>query len=188
MRTRNVIIGGIAGVLALAGVAGAGDTTLRPFTNPTTGSTPFRDCSSSGQLKGSGTKIQIQLKKLEGIADTDQVPCSGDEVICVQRTTNVVLGTSLATELVFRGEVKSGQVKIKHDVCKENSGLCPGIPAIGTVPTFAEDVLCYAADAAFNPNFGGYTLSTSCEGLVNGSQPTPASALIARTGTTSGCP
>lgn len=188
MRTRG-IIGGLLGVLAFAGIAGAGDSTSRPFTNPTLDSTPFQDCVSSGQYKGSGTKIQIQLKGLQGLPDTDQVPCSGDEVICVQNATSSVPNVGVLNNgIVFRGEVKKGKVQIKHDLCKENSGLCPGGPT-GTVRTYNEDVLCYEADPNFAPAlFLTLPQAGGCEGLVYNAQPTPSTPLMARVGTTSGCP
>ncbi|MFM7142994.1 MAG: hypothetical protein ACKO2K_13895 [Alphaproteobacteria bacterium] len=186
---RKVFFFGTASLLLAAVAAQAKDTTLRPFTNPVVSSSAaFVDCTSSGQSKGGGgkygTQVQIQMKKLN-LADTDQIPCTDDDVICLQQTTNTVGGNSLSTEIVFRAEVKKGQIKIKHDMCVENSNLCPG--ALGATPTYAERIACYAADSSFAPTLVYKLQPNACEGLVIG-QPTPSSALIAESGSTSGCP
>ncbi|MBU6281922.1 hypothetical protein KGQ64_06735 [bacterium] len=186
---RKIFFFGTASLLLAAGAAQAKDVTLRPFTNPVVSSTvPFVDCTSSGALKGGGgkygTQVQIQFKKLN-MPDTDGIPCTADDVICLQQTTSTVGAASLATEILFRAEVKKGQIKIKHDMCAENSGLCPG--AIGVTPSYAERVACYAADPSFNPGIVYALQPNACEGLVL-SQVTPGSALIAETGSTSGCP
>ena len=186
---RKIFFFGAASMLLAAGAAQAKDVTLRPFTNPVVSSTaPFADCTSSGALKGGGgkfgTQVQIQMKKLN-LPDTDGIPCTDDDVICLQQTTSTVGGGPLATELVFRAEVKKGQIKIKHDMCAENSNLCPG--ALGATPTYAERVACYTADPSFDPLIFYALQPNACEGLVL-SQETPSSALIAETGSTAGCP
>ena len=187
---RKVFFFGTASLLLVAVAAQAKDTTLRPFTNPVVSSTaPFADCSSSGALKGGGgkfgTQVQIQMKKLN-LPDTDGIPCTDDDVICLQQTTNTVPGIgSLATEILFRAEVKKGQIKIKHDLCAENPALCPG--TLGATPSYAERIVCYAADPTFTPAITYTLVPNACEGLVL-SQATPSSALIAESGSTSGCP
>ena len=186
---RKIFFFGTASLLLAAVAAQAKDMTLRPFTNPVVSSgAAFVDCTSSGQSKGGGgkygTQVQIQMKKLN-LPDTDQIPCTADDVICLQQTTSTVGGNPLATEILFRAEVKKGQIKIKHDMCAENSNLCPG--ALGATPTYSERIACYGADASFNPSILYKLQPNACEGLVL-SQATPSSALIAESGSTSGCP
>lgn len=191
---RKVVFFGTVSLLLASVAAQAKDVTLRPFTNPAGSGgagagAAFVNCTSSGQSKGGGgkygTQVQIQLKKLN-LDDTDQIPCTDDDVICLQQTTNTVPGIgSLATEILFRAEVKKGQIKIKHDLCAENPALCPG--TLGATPSYAERIVCYAADPTFTPAITYTLVPNACEGLVL-SQATPSSALIAESGSTSGCP
>ena len=55
---------------------------------------------SKGKSKGDDKcKVQIQMKGI-ALPDTDQVPCSGDEVICVAHSHTTVLGVPTDGEVV----------------------------------------------------------------------------------------
>ena len=154
----------------------------------------FVQCQSQGLAKIVGTKMQIQLKKLENLPDTDGVPCSGDEYICVI-TSEVSLGVpSFATSYTFfQGDLKKGSLKLKHDMCKENSTLC-GTGVVSTTTGLA--IQCYEPDPswplpAFNAaGTAGSGAVNSCEGVqlsLFGVPTLPTSAVIAELGM-SQCP
>ncbi len=183
----------ILGIALLAGSSPAlagGDKMSLSFTNhvtPTNG-TPFKNCTSTGAYKSSGTQIQIQLKGLIGLSDTDGIACTADDYICITHTeTNGLLFTGPST-VIFRAEVKKGQLKVKHDLCAENAATCLPIP----LSSVMLDAKCYAADPDFDETDGGLLtaldLAGDCNFVVPGAKLVPSSAEIARTGTTSGCP
>jgi hypothetical protein len=181
-------------IAAIAGPALAKDSSKNALTNPTLSSPPFVDCTSSGQGSNSGTKFQYQLKKMQGIADTDGVACSGDEIICVATTMITLGGTSFPTSVVTFGEVKKGGMTVKHDACKEIPSAC----APGSTPTYQADLQCFASDGgtfmaavASNPQFiFSFPTPHTCDKLGFPVSPYvfPASALIARQGSTTNCP
>jgi hypothetical protein len=181
-----------AAVSLLAAPALAKDSSKNSLTNPTLNSPPFVDCSSSGQGQNSGTKFQYQLKKLQ-MADTDGLACSGDEIICVATTTITLANTPFQTSVVTFGEVKKGQMKVKHDACKEIPAAC----SAAATPTYAADLQCFASDGgtfkaavAANPQFlFSFPAPQNCDKLGFPVNPYvyPASALIARQGSTNGC-
>lgn len=188
---RTLLVAAAASLLAAPALAK--DSAKNSMTNPTVGAGPFLDCTSSGQASNSGTKFQYQLKKMQGIADTDGDACSGDEIICVATTTISLGGTPFQTSVVTFGEVKKGQMKVKHDACKEIPAACS--PA--ATPTYAADLQCFASDGgAFmaavdaNPQFiFSFPAPQDCDKLGFPVSPYvyPASALIARQGSTNGC-
>jgi hypothetical protein len=179
MTPRHRILLLAAAFAALAGPAAAKDSLKLSMTNPMTVDTPFADCTSSGSVTLAGTKISLKMKKLAQIADGDGMACSDDEVICTVASTNSAVGD---TTVVMKADVKNGAVVMKHDLCKEMPALCP----MTTTSFYATRVVCYEADAAFDPMFT-VPLPSGCEGVVIGPFTAPASAEIAEDGQTS-CP
>jgi hypothetical protein len=144
---------------------------------------------SAGKVKLLAEKVQIQLKKLSGKPTTDGVVCTDDDIICIM-TANVHLATVEnfgVSYTVFRGDLKRGNMKIKHDMCAENPTLC-GASEID-VRTTNIGVVCYEADPTWvNPSFNaagsdGDGAISPCEGatLVFGGGPftVPSTAVIA---------
>ena len=176
---------GMTGMTAIAA-----DKTGDAFTNDGTAGSgaQFVNCSSSGQYKSGGTAIQIKLKKLVGLADSDQLPCTGDEVICVIHSTvsgSLIPGGSSASTTVVRGEVKSSGVSIKVDLCKLQPALCPP----SEVHSYDNDVICYLPIAGYNPAFFlALPPPNQCMGVDLSALPDPASPRLARQGQTTGCP
>ena len=163
----------LAAVLVLSGTAVAGDKAQGNFVNPIvvpgTGLPPVvgpidpsvfvNGVSGSKSKADVKCKLQMQLKKLVGVPDSDQVPGTGDEIICIAHAhTNVDAGgANLLTDVstVLRAEVKNGAIKIKTDLVAE------GIPCVpdkkGGPPTaqFGSSTACYAPD-------GGYSAAAAC--------------------------
>jgi hypothetical protein len=202
MRFRSFVIVGAA-VALMAGPAVAKDPPGKaPFANPVQNDLPFKNCSSKGQILGgtgkTQTQVQIKLLKLlapDGVsklADTDQTPCTADDIICITNATTDLGGDS---STILRGEVKKGNVIIKHDLCKETDPDGPG-PMVGllcpptTLSTWANDTICYEADAAYAqlPTLA-LPAPNQCMGVVVGSfAAAPSSAILAREGATFACP
>ncbi len=182
---------GIAILASSSPALAGGDKMSLSFTNhvtPGTDGTPFKNCTSTGAYKSSGTQIQIQLKGLVGLTDTDGIICTDDDFICVTHTeTNGVLFTGPST-VIFRAEVKKGQLKVKHDLCAENAATCLPIP----LSSVALDAKCFGPDPDFDETNGGTLtalgMTNPCDFIVPGAKLEPSSTEIARTGTTSGCP
>ena len=175
---------GMTGMTAIAA-----DKTGDAFTNDGTAGSgaPFVNCSSSGQYKSGGTAIQIKLKKLVGLADSDQLPCTDDEVICVIHSTvsGAPFPAGSASTTVVRGEVKSSGVSIKVDLCKLQPGLC----AISEIHSYDNDVICYLPDAGYSPVLLlPLPAPNQCMGVDLSSLPDPATLRLARQGQTTGCP
>ena len=149
--------------LLLPGHAPAGDKSQSTFTFPAvpsgaplpalTGPTAphFAIGTSKGKTKGDDKcKVQIQLSKLSGLPDSDQIPGTGDEVICVSHASIVLSGTTpLSTSAVFRGEVKSGGVKIKVDLFAEGVGCIPSGGGGPGISQYESSTACYAPDPGY---------------------------------------
>jgi hypothetical protein len=153
-------------------------------------STKWVNGTAKGKSKFSGCTIQVQLKGTT-LADTDGVPGTGDEVICL--SDNDVDFTLSGGGGIFRGEVSGGTVKIKFDLAAEN------IPCgVGPLVQYDSRMTCYEPDPAYNatkgcgqpaapptgcaPNTGGFLSdSTSC--VCTGGYPLrPSTPLIATEG------
>ena len=175
-------------------VALSKDKMIYSMVNVTPTDANFVQCQSQGLAKIVGTKMQIQLKKMQGLADTDGIPCSGDEYICVI-TSEVSLGIpNFATSYTFfQGDVKKGSLKIKHDLCKENATLCgTGVASTTTGLT----IQCHYPDStwplpAFNASGSpGSGAVNTCEGVqlsAFGVPTLPSTPVIAQLGL-SQCP
>jgi hypothetical protein len=180
--------------LLAAGQASAGDKSQSTFTRPggvtgvslpaTTGplGTTFVNGTDSGKSKGDDKcKVQIQLKGLS-LPDSDQVIGTGDEVICVSHASVSTGMTGLATTAVFRGEVKSGGVKIKADLFVEGTGCIPTGGGGPSVSQYEAVTSCYEPDPTYPDPPVGF-MSDPSQGIYIGAfGPRPASGLIANTG------
>ncbi len=139
---------------------------------------------SKGKTKGDDKcKVQIQLKTL-ALPDSDGTIGSGDEVICIADAQVSVLPVpiTLSTSAVLRGEVASGQVKIKADLALEGTGCIPAKQGGPGIIQYDGRITCYAPDAAYPPPPLAFA-SDATQGIYPaGFGPRPASALIATEG------
>lgn len=139
--------------------------------------------TSKGKTKGDNKcKVQIKMKGV-GLPDTDQIPCSGDEVICLAHSHTTVGGISTDVTAVFRGEVKNGGVKIKSDLFAEGTGCIPsgGVGGLG-IQQYDGATYCFAPDGAYPPPPLPF-VSCVLEGVYPlGFGPIPATPLIAADG------
>jgi len=184
-----------AAALLAPGNAPAGDKSQSTFTKPggvtgvalpaTTGpsSAAFTNGSSSGKSKGDDKcKVQIQLKGV-GLPDSDQLPGTGDEVICVSHASVSTGGIGLSTSAIFRGEIKSGGVKIKADLFVEGIGCIPSKGGGPAVSQYEAQTSCYEPDGTYSPALSVAFASDSTQGVVIGSfAPRPATGLLANDG------
>jgi len=154
---------------------------LPAVTNPSGGL--WTNGSSKGKTKGDDKcRVQIQMKGV-ALPDTDQVPCSGDEVICISHSHVTLLGSALDTSAVFRGEVKNGSVKIKRDLFAEGTGCLPsgGVGGSG-LQQFDAVTYCFAPDGLYPAPPIGF-LSCPLEGVYPVSfGPVPPTPVIASGG------
>ena len=153
-------------------------------------STKWANGTAKGKSKFSGCTIQVQLKGTT-LADTDGIPGTGDEVICL--SDNDVDFTTSGGGAILRGEVSGGGVKIKVDLAANN------IPCgVGPLVQYDSRMTCYEPDPTYNattgcgqpaapptgcaPNTGGFTSDpTSC--VCTGGYPLrPSTPLIATEG------
>jgi hypothetical protein len=81
----------------LAEPALAGDKGQETMTNSNVSAgQAFTDGVSKGKAKFSNPKISLSMKGLN-LSDTDQTPCTNDDIICLLSTTEVVTGGNLCT-------------------------------------------------------------------------------------------
>ena len=142
---------------------------------------------SKGSTKGDNNcKIQVQLKGLTGLPDSDQIPGTGDEVICVANSHVTLAGvTPLNVGVVVRGEIKSGAVKIKADLFAEGSGCVPNKKGGPVVAQFDGQMTCYQPAPGYVPGCGGFApfASDGTQGACAASFPArPTSPMIATQG------
>jgi hypothetical protein len=155
----------LGAALIVPSVGQAGDKSQSTMVNPvvTTGTafppasasvgTSWVNGTSKGKTKGdTKCKVQIQLKGLSGLPDSDGVPGSGDEVICVTHAhVNVDPGGGnilTDTSSIFRGELSNGSVKIKVDLAAEGTGCLPEGSAF-PLAQYGSDLTCYEPDFAY---------------------------------------
>ena len=189
----SVISAGACMALASTGIAGdkSQSTLVNPvvltgvsvpaLTPPT--SPIWTNGVSKGKTQGGDNcKVQIQLKGI-ALPDTDQIPGTGDEVICnADANVSVAYAAPLPTTAVFRGEVKSGAVKIKADLFAEGTGCIPAKKGGPGVAQYDGRVACYAPGGAYPPPPLGF-LSDPTQGLYPaGFAPRPPGPLIAAQG------
>ena len=158
-----VVVVGVAVAMLPAGArAGdkAGSTLINPvgFPSPALGNpilagpvgTAFTNGTSKGKTKGDDKcKVQVKLSGLT-LPDSDQLPGTGDEVICLGEATVFITGLPIVQATVLRGEVKSGGVKISVDLSLEGVGCVPE-GGLSNVPVYDSRLTCYEPDAAFTP-------------------------------------
>lgn len=177
--------------MALVGMAPADaeakDKLIMSMTQDGSGSALFVGCQSSGLVKMMGPKIQVQLKKLAGKPSGDGILCTDDDIICIiQSDVHMSGGQDIfVSRTVVRGDLKRGNLKIKHDTCDKNPALC-AIPVLD-VRTTGTQVTCYEADPGFvTPAFTGGPLN-ECEGVALSAFALPTSPVLAETGMMGTC-
>lgn len=177
--------------MALVGMAPANaeakDKLIMSMTQDGSGSALFVGCQSSGLVKMMGPKIQVQLKKLAGKPSGDGILCTDDDIICIiQSDVHMSGGQDIfVSRTVVRGDLKRGNLKIKHDTCDKNPALC-AIPVLD-VRTTGTQVTCYEADPGFvTPAFTGGPLN-ECEGVALSAFALPTSPVLAETGMMGTC-
>jgi hypothetical protein len=155
----------IGATLIVPGLGQSGDksqnTLVSPIAMPGTAFPPaagvvgasWVNGTSRGTTKGdTRCKLQIQMKGLVGLPDSDGIPNTGDEVICLTYAhVNVDPGTVNLlhdTSSVFRGEVRNGTVKIKADLLAEGTGCTPGGSSF-PVAQFGFEMTCYEPDPVY---------------------------------------
>ncbi|MFN8545108.1 MAG: hypothetical protein U0807_13015 [Candidatus Binatia bacterium] len=184
----------LGAALMLPAAAIAGDKTQATMVNPATlapvappvsatsgpSSTSWTNGVSKGK-SGGDTKCKTAIQ-LGGVAlpDSDGVPGTGDEVICISSNNVTQAGVQIPTALVSRGEIKGGKVKIKHDLSVELPGLC--VPAGGGSNTanYFNNTTCY--EPAAYPPPGIPLTSDPTQGVWVGGAPAPGSPIIATEG------
>jgi hypothetical protein len=202
MEKRIALVAVLAAAVAAPTVARAGDKALSNMLNPVDlsvqaadtarlagpVSTAFTNGTSKGKFKfGDNCKAQVQLGGLS-LPDSDQVPGTGDEVICTIEDVVSVMGSQIGKTVTYlRGEVKSGKAKIKADLstqlppgnCIPENPLVPGL----SVKIYDIRVTCYEPDAAFAPVIDIPFVSDPTQGIHQpGGATRPASGLIATGG------
>ncbi len=106
---------------------------------------------SKGKTQGDDKcKVQIQLLKTT-LADTDGLPGTGDEVICVADSKINAGGLPINTTAVLRGEVSKGNVKIKVDLYAEGTGCIPSKKGGLGVASYESRTVCYMPDPGYPP-------------------------------------
>jgi len=190
------IVGALIGLtLVFPAMSSAGDKTQSTMVDrlvPPAGAVPavlnpsaplWTNGTSKGKTKGDDKcKVQITMKGV-GLPDTDQIACSGDEVICIAHSHTTVAGIPTDVTAVFRGEVKSGGVKIKRDLFAEGTGCIPsgGVGGLG-IQQYDGGMYCFAPDGAYPPPALPF-LSCVLEGVYPlGFGPIPVTPVIATDG------
>jgi hypothetical protein len=109
--------------------------------------------TAKGKSKFTGCKVQVQLKGMMNLPDTDGIPGTGDEVICIsdQNASIGLLSTAIPAGGIFRGEVSGNSVKIKADLAAEMVGC--GI-AGGNIVEYDSRMTCYEPSPAYNAAHG----------------------------------
>lgn len=191
----RVVVALLGAALVIPSLASAGDKSQSTMVNPVavTGAgipalagpigASWTNGTSKGKTKGDDKcKVQVQLGPLT-LPDSDQLPGTGDEVICTaDANVHVFTGAlNLSTTAVFRGEIKSGKVKIKADLFAEGTGCMPAGSAF-PVAQYDGRITCYQPDPAYpNPPLG--FASDPTQGIYPaGFGPRPASPMIATEG------
>jgi hypothetical protein len=192
---RVAVIAALSGVLVAPGLGTAGQKSQSNLANPVAlmaGALPaltgpvspavWTNGVSLGKTKGDDKcKVQVQMK-LIAHPDTDLVPGTGDEVICIGDShVSIFPGpATLSTSAVLRGEVKSGVMKIKVDLAAQGTGCSPAGDLAGPeIVSYNNRLVCYDADPAYPaPPLGFATDPT--QGVYPASfAPRPASPIIA---------
>lgn len=190
----------VAAVFLLAGPAVAGMKTGKvstTLTNPANVTGPFTNGTSKGTFSFKGTKAVVKAKGTT-VPDTDGVPCSGDEVICLLSVhANVSLGGPLDLTIILGAEASGGKVIASRDLCKdrdkaiapESYFFCPEFfGALGTISLSQVDLVCYAPDPAWlsgnAPDFPMNLAGHTCEGLKNAVSSPPQNGVLFSSGST----
>ena len=197
MRAHLLIVAVVGVALIAPGAAVAADKAQSTIEQPSafnatsppalTGpkSTAWVNGVAKGKLKFSGCSVQVQLKGTT-LADTDGMPGTGDEVICVSDNDVDASGIPLSGGVILRGEVSGGSVKIKADLAAEGSGC----GAVGPIVEYDSRMTCYEKDPAYNAAVGCGNMASPCTPIKFASDQTqcvcsaayparPSSALIA---------
>jgi len=139
-------------------------TSPPPLTGPK--SATWVNGVAKGKSKFTGCVIQVQLKGTT-LPDTDGIPGTGDEVICISDQDASVGAIFISAGGIFRGEVSGGSVKIKVDLAAEN--IPCGVPGGNTVE-YDSRMTCYEQSGAYNAAHG--CGSTDCSPIPLASDPT----------------
>lgn len=194
MRARRMTVA-VGTALAMVSPALAGDKAQSTLVNPvvlTGAAVPalvppigaaWANGTSKGKTKGDDKcKIQVQLSTI-ALPDSDGVPGTGDEVICIADSqASVAYVAPLSVGAVLRGEILSGKVKIKADLFAEATGC---VPSKGGGPGLAQydgRITCYAPGGPYPPPPIPF-ISDPTQGVFPaGFAPRPPGALIATEG------
>ena len=153
----------LAAAIAIPATSHAGDKSQSTLVNPVaTGAGAPVDIGTRSVAAGVWTNgvskgktqgddkcaVQIQLQKMT-LPDSDQIPGTGDEVICVSDAKVNVAGAPLNTTAVFRGEIKKGQVKIKANLFTEGIGCVPAKKGGPGIANYESRTVCYLPDPSY---------------------------------------
>jgi len=122
-------------------------TSPPPLTGPR--STKWTNGTAKGSSKFTGCKVQVQIKGTT-LADTDGIPGTGDEVICLSDNDVDASGIAAPGGVILRGEVSGGSIKIKADLTAEIT-VCG---AIGPIVEYDSRMTCYEASPTYNATAG----------------------------------
>lgn len=192
MRLR--VIGVLVGTaLVVPGLAPAADKSQSTMVNPAvlsaapvptlTGpiSAAWQNGVSKGKVQGDAKcKIAVQMAGL-AISNSDGIPGTGDEVICLTDSQVTQGAVPLVTTLVRRGEIKSGKVQIKQDLTAEGAGCSPSGGG-SNAKSYLTNTACYEPDPTYAPAIIIPFASDPTQGIILGTPPRPASPLIATEG------
>jgi len=173
----SLIIAVVGSALITSGAALAADKASSTLEQPAsfnatspppltgTKSTKWVNGTAKGKSKFSGCTVQVQLKGTT-LPDSNGIPGSGDEVICISDNDVDVNGIPLAGGTILRGEVSGGSVKIKADLAAEGTGC----GAVGPVVEYDSRITCYEPDPAYNAAAG--CGNPACTPILFASDPT----------------
>ena len=196
MRTRLVLAAVVGSIVAVAPLGAlAADKRQSNMVNPGAVSgfgnpvlagpigVTFTNNVSKGKTKGDDKCVQqVQLIGLVGLSDTDQLPGTSDEVICiVESGVKPGPGAPIIQGAVLRGEVKSAKVKIKADLSLEGVGCVPD-PGGSDVRIFDARITCYEPDGSYAPLLVPAFASDPTQGIALGGAPRPLTPMIATEG------
>jgi len=180
--------------LLLVTAAAAADKSSMTMVNPValggsaapallgTGGVGWANGTSKGRYKADDRcRVLVRAAKLT-LANTDNLPGSGDEIICIADAIVTQAGpTVVQTSTVLRGEIRGGKLTIKVNLMSEGTGC---VPAGAGAPRRVYDTrfTCWQADPSYpdppipfasDPSQGVYPTSFA---------PRPASPILATGG------
>jgi len=182
-------------VMALVTVSAvAADKSSMTMVNPTalggsaapallgTGGAGWANGTSKGRYKTDDRcRFLVRAARLT-LANSDGLPGSGDEVICIADAIVTAAGpTVVETSTVLRGEVRDGKLRIKINLMAEGTGCVPA-GAGATRRVYDTRFTCWQADPSY-PDPPVSFVSDASQGVYPTSfAPRPASPILATGG------